>query len=261
MEQRPMIFKYRLLLLIILFAPVLLPTATGQNSESLYAAANEAYRQGKFNEAGLLYQKILNEELPTAALYYNLGNCHFKMQNTGQAILYYERALKVSPLHRDARFNLNLANSMIRDEFQVSGKLFLIQWWQMGSSVLSASSWVIIHVIMFIFSLIAAAFFLLKKGAVTKKRWFRMSLTLLIFSLVLLGLGIQRHYDTNIIKHAIVLKDTTTMMSSPGEGSSILGEFHEGTKLRVVRTEKGWYETVTPDGHKGWIPAGDAEII
>ena len=256
-----MMYQFRHLLLVILMTLIIQPAVAGHSNVAAFASANEAYRQGKFNEAALIYQAILRESQPTAALYYNLGNCHFKMQNTGLAILYYERALKESPFHRDARFNLNLANSMIRDTFQVSGKLFLIQWWQMASAVLPTSIWVLIHMILFVLCLISAALFLLKKSARTKQHWFRLSLTLLIFSVAFLGLGVQRYYDTHIQRHAVVLKDTTTMMSSPGKGSSILGEFHEGTKLQVIRTEKGWYETKTPDGHKGWIPAGDAEII
>ncbi len=247
--------------LILLLTMVFHLFSSGQGDDSIFSMANEAYRQGNFGEAALLYEKVLEKSPPAAALYYNLGNCHFKLQNTGLAILYYERALTEKPTHRDAKFNLAIANSLIRDNLEAPRKLFLMHWWQFASSLVPVNGWLLMHLAFFLLCLFSAALFLLKKGDRTKQAWFRTSLTALVFSLVLLGLGIQRHYDTRILKQAIVLSDSTTLMSSPGEKSSILTEFHEGTKLKVIRQEKGWYETETPDGHKGWIPATDAEII
>jgi len=261
MKIKAILYRLYLLPLIILFTVVLHLFSFGQNPDSIFTMANEAYRNGNFSEAATLYSKVLKENPASAALYFNLGNCFYKLQKPGHAILNYERALKEEPMHRDARFNLTLVNSQIRDNIPVPRRLFLIQWWEYGSSLLPVSWWMVIHMLFFLLALVSVAFFLLKKGNRTKQTWFRTAVTALVVSLLILGLGLQRHYDTRIVKHAIVLSDATTLMSGPGEGSSVLTEFHEGTKLKVNRIEKGWYEIETPDGHKGWIPAGDAEII
>ena len=63
-------------------------------------AADEAYKRGHYQQAIADYDSLIKVQ-PTAELYYNLGNAHFRTDNITQAILAYERALQLKPGDND----------------------------------------------------------------------------------------------------------------------------------------------------------------
>ena len=83
-------------------------------AQSDFEAANAAYADGRYDEAVTIYQSLLDEQ-PNATLYYNLGNARFKQGELAQAILNYERALRLKPNYKDAKYNLAFAQSRIVD--------------------------------------------------------------------------------------------------------------------------------------------------
>jgi tetratricopeptide (TPR) repeat protein len=251
---------YLIPLLILSLMAVFIP-GFSQTNDSLFRIANQAYKAGNFIQAAEIYTDIQASGNSSPAMCYNLGNCYYKLHKTGLAILQYERALKMDPRNKDILYNLELTRALTHDNFPPTRNLFIVQWWQSASSFAGATLWLIIHCTFFLLFLFSAGFFLLKREPLIKKRWFRMIIISLLLSLVSLGLGIQRHYDRFIRQEAIITTESCTMMSGPGEGSSVLSDFHEGTKLEILHQQSGWYEVRTPDNHTGWIPASDAEKI
>ena len=81
---------------------------------SLFAEANAQYAEGNYIEAANRYEQILAEQ-PAAEVYYNLGNAYFKQGELAQAILAYERALRLQPSFDDAKHNLQYAQAQIVD--------------------------------------------------------------------------------------------------------------------------------------------------
>jgi len=90
----------------------------GQENNALITEGNKAYADGLYNNAISSYTKVLDEGYESADLYYNLGNACFKTDDLASAILYYEKALKLSPNDDDIVFNLNVANSRITDKIE-----------------------------------------------------------------------------------------------------------------------------------------------
>ncbi|HPR32608.1 MAG TPA: tetratricopeptide repeat protein, partial [Prolixibacteraceae bacterium] len=72
--------------------------------------ANRYYLSDDFARAIESYENLINQGYEPAALYYNLGNAHYKRGNLARAILNYERALLLAPNDEDIRFNLELVN-------------------------------------------------------------------------------------------------------------------------------------------------------
>ena len=71
--------------------------------------AEELYRQGKFSAALSLYEAELKKVPNDPHVYYNIGNCYFKMGSKGLAAANYYRAFKLAPRDADIRHNLSLA--------------------------------------------------------------------------------------------------------------------------------------------------------
>ena len=78
------------------------------DAETLWTQANEAYLNSDYAGAVRLYESILDEGLFSMKLYYNLANAYFKTGEIGKSILFYKRALILSPSNDDIRHNLSL---------------------------------------------------------------------------------------------------------------------------------------------------------
>ena len=96
-----------------------------QSFEEQFSTANGLYKDGDFNKAVELYLSIENEGVESADLYFNLGNCYYKMNKVAPSIYYYEKALKLDPIHEDAQFNLAFAKRMTIDLIEELPKTFL----------------------------------------------------------------------------------------------------------------------------------------
>ena len=82
--------------------------------ESTFAKANQAYGEGRFEEAVAGYEDLVRSGHWHANLFYDLGNAWFRLGNFGKAILNYERALALDPRHPEADANLRLARDEAR---------------------------------------------------------------------------------------------------------------------------------------------------
>ena len=107
--------------IINLFIIGLLVTTAGfaQSPTELWANANQAYSEGRYADAAADYNAII-EAAPVitrayAPVYYNLGNAHFKQGELSQAILAYERCLRLKPTDKNASYNLRFAQTQIID--------------------------------------------------------------------------------------------------------------------------------------------------
>ena len=55
--------------------------------------ADSLYEKEAFAEAVVVYEDIIANKGVSADIYYNLGNCYYKLDDVARAILNYERAL------------------------------------------------------------------------------------------------------------------------------------------------------------------------
>ena len=90
--------------------------------------ANSLYLSAHYVESIAAYEKLLQGGVESAALYYNLGNAYYRTGKIAASILNYERALKLDPNNKDAKYNLELVNSKKVDRINSVDKLFFVQW-------------------------------------------------------------------------------------------------------------------------------------
>ena len=100
---------------------------------SLFSQANTYYAEGNYAEAAAQYEQIIastSDEISSdyAMVYYNLGNAYFKQGELAQSILAYERALRLQPSLKDAKHNLQFAQSRIVDNIEDTHSFFLSNW-------------------------------------------------------------------------------------------------------------------------------------
>ena len=227
-------------------------------AQSDFEAANAAYADGRYDEAATLYQSLLDEQ-PNATLYYNLGNARFKQGELAQAILNYERALRLKPNYKDAKYNLAFAQSRIVDNIPEQD-FFLSSWARTVRNQLSERTWIRSSIALFILALAGLLLFLLGRAMWVRKTAFHTAWIALLFSLVT-GLNAASLHNRDTLRNeAIITQGVVNAKSSPDRSGTDLFTLHEGTKVTIRETIGEWVN-VHVGSNEGWIRSSNLERI
>ena len=239
------------------------PTTEPQSitPEALWEQAAAAYNNANYDQAIEAYMAILSQGLHSAKLYYNLANAHFKKNELGKAILYYNRALRLKPGDEDIRHNLEYAESSTKDSIEEIPEFFLTTWVRAIRLTLSGNAWTILSLVMLALALGMALLFLLSQRlSLRKTGFYMMSAAAVLFIITTLFAISDR--KTNVgHTEAIVMSSSVSIKSSPDRAATELFVLHEGTKLTIGDTIEGWAEVRIADGRKGWIETSRIEKI
>ena len=81
-----------------------------------FEKANLLYNNAQYVESLENYKEIIDSGYQSAAIFYNMGNCYYKINDIANAILFYERSILINPADEDVRNNLQMVrNSLIDD--------------------------------------------------------------------------------------------------------------------------------------------------
>lgn len=209
--------------------------------------AEKLYRSGQYVDAGKQYEELLKQG-ESAALLYNLGNCYFKDNHWGKAILYYEKALKHAPDDEDIRFNLKMARERTLDK-TVTPSPGIKMWFYSQLLVLSPDTWTWLGILFGVLALV-----LLAMGRYLGKRLLRITGTIAVapfICLLLFGWILNSHLTGR--NEAIILEPSVDIKTSPDANAKATFILHEGTKVRVSREKSEWTEISIDSDRKGWI--------
>ena len=90
------------------------PADTLSQARVEFYQANTYYSMEKYNKAIEAYEEALNSGFESGNLYYNLANSYFKNGRLGEAILNYEKAMRLIPRDSDLKLNYEYAKSFIK---------------------------------------------------------------------------------------------------------------------------------------------------
>src|SRR5262245_17017514 len=224
--------------------------------------ANQMYRAGGYDKASKLYEEILSQGYESPELYYNLGNCYYKLNNIPAAILQFERARKLRPQDEDIAHNLTLANLRTEDRIEPIPELFFVSWWQKWTELASADQWAILGLL----SVWLALFMIIGIFYAYRSVLIRRLLLICVIALLLLfgfsfAASIERHKLTENHKFAIVFSPTTDVKSAPDEKSTGLFVLHEGVKVELIDRVGDWNKVRLADGKVGWMQSFNFKVI
>ena len=94
-----------------------------------FQTANARYNDSDYIGAIQLYEQIASEKWQSGYLYYNLGNAYFRAGMVGQSIWAYNKALKLSPRFDNIKYNLEIANTKIKDRVTLPPEFFLVDFY------------------------------------------------------------------------------------------------------------------------------------
>ena len=257
------------IILLISLSMVFVPYLSASND--FIQEADKAYMDDDFENALELYLQAAQEDGNSSNLYYNIGNCYYRLNMPGKAILNYERALKLDPSNKDAATNLSFVNSRIIDK-PVDNLSLSEKIGQRVVKTLSADTWAWLTFSLFALFICAAAGYIFLSDVMIRKTCFFSGLFFIICTII--GVVITISSAGRMTKHneAIIISESVNLGTSPRVPKDKSEEaflLHEGTRLEIVdsltttnsdvRTK--WYEVMVDHEHRAWINSNDVEKI
>ncbi len=242
----------RILALIFIFV------CTFNVSAVTFGDAGDLYQKGKYKEA-LSHYRTLEKSSNSWKLYYNMGNCCFKLKQYLQAKIYYLKAEKLNPVNDDIKFNLNITDRYFKDKIPEVKSDFIdsvIGRINNGISLNSLSYMLILVIVLLNASVIS---FIIKR--IDKRVIIYAGTICLIMAIALSSYHIYRVDLETSRSVGVVMKDGVTLYSGPGSDNTALFEVNSGLKLRVSGESSGWYQVSASDEIAGWINAEDMEKL
>lgn len=226
---------------------------------TLFADANAQYAEGNYAEAATQYEQILQEQ-PTAEVYYNLGNAYFKQGELAQSILAYERALRLKPSFKDAKHNLQFAQSRIIDNIEDTQSFFLSNWLKAIRNALSQRVWMVGSIVLFIMALVGFFLFAFSQTLWLRKTAFYCSAIALVISVMACANAGSLYQRDTQRSEAIITQGIVNAKSSPDRSGNDLFTVHEGTKVEIHEVIGDWC-CVHVGNNIGWMPLEYLERI
>lgn len=226
------------------------------------ADADALYEKGNYEEAAAAYESLLKVEGLAAEVYYNLGNCYYKLDKIPFAVLNYERALLLDPGDGDIRANLALARGKTVDKVVPPSEMFFVTWWRDLTNCMSMDSWTIVGFSAFILMLIGILVYRFVPQLLARKIGFYSAMFLFALVIIANFAAFSQHRDLTHRNTAVILAPSVVVKSSPSDRSTDLFLIHEGSKVEILdNSMKEWMEVKFEEGKQGWIPVHVAEII
>ena len=235
-----------------------------QSPTELWSQGNQAYTDGQYSDASAAYAAII-ASAPVitreyAPVYYNLGNAYFKQGELSQAILAYERCLRLNPTDKNARYNLQFARSQIIDNIADTQVFFLRQWLTTFRNLLPTAVWMWCSIGLFTIMLICLFVFAFSRSIGLRKTGFHISIVCLICSAIAFANAASLHHRDNVRSEAIITRGIVNAKASPDRSGTELFTLHEGTKVTIHEVLSG-YANIEVGNYNGWIPLNTLERI
>jgi tetratricopeptide (TPR) repeat protein len=228
-----------------------------QTQKTIFSNAEKFYKANNFDKALAEYEKLNAKGYSGMDLYYNMGNCYFKLDKLGLAIAYYEKAAKFDPSDNDVVANLRLANAKTEDKINNEQK-GLGGWFNRLIHIMAPDTWTKYGVILWIF---AFGTFILVRLKFIKRVFEIASWSAILFAVCFFIFGFLHYKSVSQSTKAVVIESTVQVKSSPSENSKNLYILHEGAKVNLHQVRDLWYEISIDNDNYGWVMKSEAEII
>ena len=240
-------------LLLSLLLTGIVVSASAQAPTALADSAQAAYARGDHQRA-LQYYDSLNGSWSSASLLFNIGNCHFKLNDVPRAILYYERALRLAPGAEDIQANLDLARMQAVDRVNELPAFTLGGFWERIRGGRDVDQWARRSLWASLSLFILLSCWVLVRRGPWRDLLLGASVLALVGTVVCIGLAAHRVREASDDGQAIIMEAKVDVRSEPREGATALFILHEGTKVLVLQEQNGWTEVRLPNGSVGWMP-------
>lgn len=220
-----------------------------------FEEAQSMAKQGTWDAAILNYNTLLNEQGPSASVYYNIGLCYQQKADHGRAVLAYERALALSPRALDVRQNL----AELREQASLPAARTLPEELPAFTAWLSRGEWTLVFLlglVLLVGGTVACSFTTQKKVRVFSV-FAIMTSTVMIASSTWVNV-LRRSED----RWAVIVSTDQSLLLSPFDSAEKLTPCPPGSLVHI-ESQKGdyVYANLSSGETHGWLRRDAIERI
>jgi len=222
-----------------------------QADNSLFDSGNKFYQEKEYSKAIDSYTQLIDDDIESAPLYFNLGNAYFKNGDLGHAVLFYMKAKRLAPTDEDIIHNLEFAQrfSSIQMEGVELNPIRSFMASIVDSYTLNFLSWT--ASLMFVLLLV---FLILRFGLGQKTPIVKVGI--IVFSLSVLGtsgLTTFKYRYEYLTKRAVIIAENPIIYTGASEQSDIELEAAPGLIVEVLSESEEFYNVLFENKRRGWI--------
>ncbi len=230
-------------------------------NEQLFEQANDSYNNGDFEAAISNYEAIIGSGEHSAALYFNLGNAHYKLNHIAPSIYNYEKALKLNPHDKEIQNNIAFARNMTIDAIDKTPEIGFAKLSNAVTNWLTFDNWAKLSVLLMVLFVVFYLIYYFNYGTTRKRLAFITAMSFLILMFAAVALAFNNYHLVENDQPAIVFAKETLVKSEPNLRSPESFKLHEGTKVQILDTVNNWKKIKLADGKTGWIPNQDIKLL
>jgi tetratricopeptide (TPR) repeat protein len=243
----------------ILFCAGLALLAAGASAgvQEDFSAANRLYEEGKFAAALPLYLDV-SKRVTDWKVLYDIGNCHYKLEQFLAAKIYYLKARKLRPLDDSLARNIAMTNRHFRDLVSLPEPDFVSRSIQVLESNLSLDS--VSVLLLAAVLLLNACLFLLQTRGKNKKVLYATAL----FIFLTLAFGAYHASRVSALGRsdtAVIRQADSLLRSGPGEDNTVLFKVNPGLEVKIIDRFHDWVQVTASAQIAGWIEKNRLALI
>ena len=224
------------------------------NAKTQFDSANELYRKEHYAEAIDKYESILTQDkLESAELYFNLGNCYYKLGKIAPSIYNFEKAALLNPDDQAVQINLSFAQKRTIDDIKVMPKVGFSNFLNTTTAVFSYDTWAWIAVGLSVLVLLFFIGYYFSSTTILKRIFFLGMFVLIGLMIVSVSCAFLQQQVATKIRPAIVFEELVNVKTEPKSSAENAFVLHEGTKVFVKETLDNWKRIELTDKSEGWI--------
>ena len=253
----------RCLLLVVLLGTCVSPHAQDTTAYTL-ATAERELAEGDFAFAAQLLDSVERKEGLTPAGYLALGNARFESGQVGEAILAYERGLRLRPDQQTLMNNLRFVQEEAGLTAPTLPGFFLLRWWRVAGAAIGSTTAYILAMICWWLAVAGGLYWYLRRRTMAEKRRFvllPLAIFLIVLAVLFYTLGQSRYTYLHRTDEAVLLTPTASLRVSPTEAASIEAELTAGNKLTITDRVGKYVKVILADGQQGYLLLGELAVI
>lgn len=190
----------------------------------------------------------------------NLGYAYYQKGDLANAILYYEKALKLEPRDKDVLNSIAQIRAGLSVQVSDIPDFILLRAYRWVSNLMSATTWSILQLIMGGLFLCGLYIVLLKDLSIKKAYSWSLLAGLLAFSLVC---GLMSYHSQLVERggdQAISMEDQELYKAADDRSESVV-TIGPGNKLFLLDVIGDWYKVQLRDKDTGWVKKEKVSLI
>ena len=250
---------YYWLLILVFFIPQ--NSMCQAQADNWFDQGNQRYKNEQYKEAIMRWEAVLESGVHSSAVYYNMANAFYHLNDLASSIYYYEKALELDPDDPEINANRAYVQNALIGIIQKQPKTLFRRWDEASGQLLSLNTWAWLGLLftgLFVFAVLR---FQWVQSPMAKRFSFVLAVASVMMFMASIYLGNKTQSYDEDYHWAIVFQQEMNVRSGPRMSDEVLFQLHAGTKLRLLQTQDEWQEIELADGRRGWVLAQDIRSL